>query len=78
MLADSLYGESKVNFVDVLNELNLPYIRAICSNHALWLPQDQEVYQEPWQPFKRTLSNGSTEKRYMAEVIYSKRQRKQY
>jgi SRSO17 transposase len=78
VLADSLYGESKVNFVNVLDELNLPYILAIRSNHALWLPQDQEVYQEPWQTFERTFSNGTTEVRYMAEVIYGKRHRKQY
>ena len=63
MLADRLYGESKVNFVDVLDELNLPYILAIRSNHALWLPQDQAVYQEPWQPFARTFSSGTTEER---------------
>lgn len=78
VLADSLYGESKVNFVNVLDELKLPYILAIRSNHAQWLPQDQEVYQEPWQTFERTFSNGSTETRYMAEVIYGKRHRKQY
>ncbi len=78
VLADSLYGESKINFVNVLDELKLPYILAIRSNHALWLPQDQEVYQEPWQKFERTFSNGTTETRYMAEVIYGKRHRKQY
>jgi len=78
VLADSLYGESKVNFVNVLDELKLPYILAIRSNHALWLPQDQEVIQEPWQTFERTFSNGTTEVRYMAEVIYGKRHRKQY
>src|SRR5512146_1022176 len=43
VLADSLYGESQVNFVSVLEELNLPYILAIRSNHALLLPPDQEV-----------------------------------
>jgi SRSO17 transposase len=36
VLADSWYGESKVNFVDVLDELKVPYILAIRSNHALW------------------------------------------
>jgi SRSO17 transposase len=45
VLADSLSGESKVNFVNVLDELKRPYILAIRSNHALWLPQDQEVRQ---------------------------------
>jgi SRSO17 transposase len=58
VLADSLYGESKINFVNGLDELQLPYILAIRRNHALWLPQDQEVYQEPWQTFKCTFSNG--------------------
>ena len=78
VLADSLYGESKVNFVNVLDELTLPYILAIRSNHGLWLPEEEEVRQEPWQEFKRTFSNGTTEVRYMAEVIYGKRHRKQY
>lgn len=78
VLADSLYGESKVNFVNVLDELKLPYILAIRSNHAMWLPPDQEVYEEPWQKFERTFSNGTTETRYMSEVIYGKRNRKQY
>lgn len=78
VLADSLYGESKTNFVNVLDELKLPYILAIRSNHALWLPQDQEVVQQPWQTFERTFSNGTTEVRYMCEVIYGKRHRKQY
>ncbi len=78
VLADSLYGESKVNFVNVLDELKLPYILAIRSNHGLWLPEEEEVYQAPWQEFKRTFSNGTTEVRYMAEVIYGKKHRKQY
>ncbi|HEY9621845.1 MAG TPA: IS701 family transposase [Crinalium sp.] len=78
VLADSLYGEGKVNFVNVLDELKLPYILAIRSNHGLWLPQEEDVYQEPWQQFKRTFSNGTTEVRYMAEVIYGKRRHKHY
>lgn len=78
VLADSLYGESKVNFVNVLDELKLPYMLAIRSDHGLWLPEAEEVYTEPWQEFKRTFSNGTTEVRYMAEVIYGKRRRKQY
>ncbi len=78
VLADSLYGESKANFVNVLDELKLPYILAIRSDHGLWLPAEEEVYQKPWQEFKRTFSNGTTEVRYMAEVIYGKRHRKQY
>lgn len=78
VLADSLYGESDINFVSVLDELKLPYILAIRSNHGLWLPEEEEVYQEPWQEFKRTFSNGTSEVRYMSEVIYGKRRHKQY
>jgi SRSO17 transposase len=51
---------------------------AIRSNYALWLPQDQEVYQEPWQRFERTFSNSTTETRYLSEVIYNQRHRQQY
>jgi SRSO17 transposase len=78
VLADSLYGESRLNFVNVLDELKLPYILAIRNNHGMWLPQDQQVYCEPLQQFQRTFSNGTTETRYLQEVIYGKRQRKQY
>jgi len=61
-----------------LDELKLPYILAIRSHHGVWLPQAQAVTQAPWQECKRTLSNGSTETRYLARVIYGKRHRKQY
>jgi SRSO17 transposase len=78
VLADSLYGESKTNFVNVLEQLKLPYILAIRSNHGVWLPEDQQVYGEPWQCFTRTFSNGTTETRYMQEIIFGKRRQKQY
>jgi len=78
VLADSLYGEAQTNFVDVLEELKLPYILAIRSNHAVWLPEEQEVFSEPWQSFERTFSNGTTETRYRQEVIYGQRHRKRY
>jgi SRSO17 transposase len=78
VLADSLYGESKTNFVNLLDELKLPYILAIRSNHGLWLSPDQEVCCEPWQTFERTFSNGTPEVRYVQEVIYGKRHRQQY
>jgi SRSO17 transposase len=53
VLADSLYSESKINFVNVLDELKLPYILAIRSNQGMWLPQGQRVYSKPWQCFQR-------------------------
>jgi SRSO17 transposase len=78
VLADSLYGESQVNFINVLESLNLPYIVAIRSNHGMWLPQEQEVTCEPWQAFTRTFSNGKTEVRYRSEIIYGKRRTVRY
>lgn len=70
VLADSLYGESQSNFVQVLEQLELPYILAIRTNHAMWLPQHQDVYAQPWQQFTRTFSNAETEVRYRCEIIY--------
>lgn len=40
VLADSLYGESGSNFVNVLYELKLDFTLAIRSNHAVWLPKE--------------------------------------
>jgi SRSO17 transposase len=78
VLGDSLYGESKTNFVNVLDELKLSYILAIRSNHGMWLPEDQQVYHEPWQCFTRTFSNGTSETRYVQEIVFGKRRQKQY
>ncbi|MEO1523465.1 MAG: IS701 family transposase [Cyanobacteria bacterium J06633_2] len=78
VLADSLYGEAKTTFVNVLDELKLPYILAIRSNHGVRLSEDQEVFAEPWQSFTRTFSNGTTETRYQQEVIYGRRRQKRY
>ena len=78
VLADCAYGEAQTNFVSVLEELQLPYILAIRSDHGVWLSEDEEVYREDWREFKRTFSNGSSETRYMQEVIYGKRREKQY
>lgn len=78
VLADSLYGESHTNFITVLEELKLPYIVAIRSNHKVWMPQDQEVIHEPWQQFTRTFSNGETEVRYRQEIIFGTRRTVRY
>ena len=78
VLADSLYGEAKTTFVNVIEALKLPYILAIRSNHGVWLPPEQDVYSEPWQTFTRTFSDGTTETRYQQEVIYGQRRQKRY
>ena len=58
VLADSLYGESGSNFVDVLYELKLDFAVAIRSNHAVWLPKGQKVRCNKWREFERVFSDG--------------------
>jgi len=43
VLADSEYSESGSSFVAKLHQLKLPYVLAIRSNHAMWLPKDQHI-----------------------------------
>jgi SRSO17 transposase len=78
VIAISLYGGSKTNFVNVLDALKLPYILAIRIHHGMWLPEDQQVYNKPWQCFQRTFSNGTSETRYIQEIIDGKRRQNQY
>lgn len=72
VLADSLYGESGKNFIQVLNELNLNFIVAIRSNHKAWVSSANQVKYTEWRKFKRVFSNLSTENRYIREIIFSK------
>lgn len=78
VLADSLYGESGSNFIDVLYELKLDFIVAIRSNHGVWLPREQTVRSLRWRKFERVLSDGKSEIRYVREIIYGKRRVQQY
>lgn len=73
VLADSEYGESSSNFVRVLEQLQLPYILAIRSNHAVWLPKEQRVRTSQWREYQRTFSDGRSETRFIQEIIYGKR-----
>lgn len=78
VLADSLYGESGSTSISHLHQLKLPYVVAIRSNHAVWLPKEQRVRCNRWRSFERVFSDGSTETRYIREVIYGKRRVQQY
>ena len=73
VLADSLYGESSKNFIQVLNEIHLNFIVAIRSNHAAWMPHRNQVQYLKWQKFNRVFSDLSTEVRYIREIICGKR-----
>ncbi len=78
VLADSLYGESGVPFVDVLYELKLPFVLAIRSNHGVLLPKGQRVRMNRWRKFKRVFSNGKSETRWIREIIYGKKRATQF
>ena len=78
VLADSEYGESGSNFVSLLHKLNLPYVLAIRSNHAVWLPKEQKVRTNRWRAYERTFSDGRQETRFIQEIIYGKRRSQQY
>ena len=72
VLADSLYGESG-NFIKILQKFKLSYVLAIRSNHAVWLREEQEVACGEWQEFMRIFTDGTIQKRYIAEIIFGVR-----
>ncbi|MEQ8466995.1 IS701 family transposase [Coleofasciculus sp. E1-EBD-02] len=86
VLADSLYGESESNFLETLEELNLNYVVAIRSNHAVWMPREQRVRYNKWRKFNpersrrvdRIFSDGKKQVRYIREVIYGKKRKQRY
>ncbi len=72
VLADALYGESGP-FLQTLHELGLSYVVAIRENHGVWLPPGQRVRTTRWRCWERDFSDGSTETRYIREVVYGVR-----
>ena len=73
ILADSLYGESSSNFLNIIEELKIEYAVAIRSNYGIWLPQWQKVRANKWREFEHTRWDNKREKRYIREIIYGKR-----
>ncbi|MEG4048348.1 IS701 family transposase [Microcoleus sp. Pol17_C1] len=69
VLADSLYGESSNNFIQILEKWNLNFIVAIRSNHKAWGVTDAKVKYSKWQRFKRVFSDLSSEDRYIREIL---------
>jgi hypothetical protein len=78
VLADSLYGESKTNFISVLKEFSVNFAVAIRSNHGVLLPQGQRVRYNKWRKFERVFSDGKKENRYIREIIFGKKRSVQY
>jgi SRSO17 transposase len=56
VLADSLYGEAS-SFIRTLDELKLPWLVAIRSNHGVWMPSTESVRANKWHKFQRVFSN---------------------
>jgi SRSO17 transposase len=72
VLSDSFYGESS-QFIRTLDKHKLPYVVAIRSNHAVWMPYDQTVRTNKWCKFERIFSNHKSETRYIREIIYGRK-----
>ena len=64
--------------MSVLNQLQLDFVVAIRSNHGVWLPQGQKVRHNHWRAYERIFSDGTTEKRYIQEIIFGQRRQIQY
>jgi SRSO17 transposase len=62
VLSDSSSGESS-QFIRTLEQRKLPYVVAIRSNHAVWMPSDQRVRANKWCKFERVFSNQKSETR---------------
>jgi SRSO17 transposase len=75
VLADSEYGESWSNFLSVLEERGIEYAVALRSNHAVLMAPGQRVRRNRWRDFERIYSDGSTEKRYIREIIFGQRRK---
>ncbi|WOD37201.1 IS701 family transposase [Nodosilinea sp. E11] len=78
VLADSAYGESGSSFVRTLHQLELPYVLAIRSNHAVLLPKEQRVRTNRWREYDRQFSDGKRETRFIREIVYGKRRAQRY
>ena len=71
VLADSLYGESE-NVISVLEQLNLPFIVAIRSNHGVLVAPGQKVLYNRWRAYIQPLSHRQPETRYIREIVFGK------
>ena len=74
VLADSLYGESG-DVTGVLDQLKLPYIVAIRSNHGVLMPKGQRVRYNRWHSYDQPLAEHPTQRRYIREIIFGTRRR---
>ena len=72
VLVDALYGE-RGPFIQTVTDLGLPYVVAIRQHHGMLLPPGQRIRVTRWRTWERVLRDGTTETRYIREVIYGVR-----
>jgi SRSO17 transposase len=72
VLADRLYGESGP-FIEALLEMKLPFVLALRDNHGVWMGPGQRIRYTRWKAFERLFSDGSSQTRYICEVLFGKR-----
>ncbi len=72
MLADRLYGESDA-FITELRALGLSFVVAIRGNHKVWVKNGTRQRQTRWRTFERLFSDGSSQTRYLSEIVFGKR-----
>ena len=77
VLADSLYGESG-EFIAALQRLALRFVVAIRENHGVLMPPGHRLRYTTWSKFDRVFSNGTTELRYIREIIFGQRRAIRY
>jgi SRSO17 transposase len=77
VLADSLYGESG-EFVAALHRLGLRFVVAIRSNHGVWMFPGQRLRRTRWRPFERVFTDGSSEQRFIREIVFGQRHATRY
>ena len=73
VLADSFYGESRLVIRLLENELKLPYIVAIRSNHGRIMMPGHRIHYNRWRAYGQPLENHPTQRRYMREIIFGER-----
>ena len=72
ILADSLYRESSINFISVLDEQKKNYIFAIRSNHYVKILPRQHIQYSKGHNFQMVFSDISKENRFIREIIPGK------
>lgn len=72
VLADRLYAESGP-FIHALRDMQLDFVVALRDNHAVWMAPGKRIRYTRWRTFERVFSDGSSETRYICEVIFGGR-----